>query len=57
MIIQYEDKKLNKTVIEMSLKCDEEIACDNATVIVDKNGNITGWINNDIPLCIITKED
>jgi hypothetical protein len=57
MIVQYTDKVLNRAAIESSLKHDEEIVCENATVIADKNGNITGWINNDIPLCIFTKEE
>ena len=55
MIIQYSDRRLNRAAIESSLRHDEEIACENATVITDKNGNITGWINNDVPLCVITK--
>lgn len=57
MIVQYSDKKLNRAVIEASLRYDEEIVCENATVIADKNGNITGWFNNDIPVCVITKEE
>ena len=57
MIIQYMNKDLNRAAIESSLRCDEQIVCENATVIADKNGNITGWINNDIPLCVFTKED
>lgn len=57
MIVQYSDKKLNRAVIEASLRYDEEIVCKNATVIADKNGNITGWFNNDVPVCVITKEE
>lgn len=56
MIIQYTDKRLNRAAIEASLKHDEEIVCENATVIVDKNGNLS-WINNDVPLCVIVEED
>lgn len=55
MIVQYFDKELNRAAIESSLKHDEEIVCENATVIVDKKGNIS-WIDNDVPLCVITKE-
>lgn len=57
MIVQYSDKRLNRAAIEASLRYDEEIVCENATVIADKNGNITGWINNDVPLCVITKDE
>lgn len=57
MIVQYMDKRMNRKVIESSLAHDEEIVCENATVIADKNGNITGWINNDIPLCVITEDE
>ena len=56
-IVQYQDNKLNRAAIEASLRYDEEIVCENATVIADKNGNITGWINNDVPLCVITKDE
>ncbi len=56
MIVQYSDKKLNRVAIEASLRYDEEIVCENATVIADKNGNIS-WINNDVPLCVIVEED
>lgn len=57
MIVQYSDKRLNRAAIESSLRYDEEIVCENATVIADKNGNITGWFDNDIPVCVITKEE
>lgn len=56
MIIQYQDNYLNRAVIESSLKPDEEIVCDNATVIADKNGNIS-WIDNSVPICVIPKEE
>lgn len=52
MIIQYSDKSLNRAAIESSLKHDEKIVCENATVVVDSNGNIS-WFNNDVPLCVI----
>ena len=39
-------------IIEQSLKHDEEIVCNNATVIADKYGNVTAWVNNDEPLCL-----
>ena len=45
----------NNNVIESSLKHDEEIVCRNATVIADKNGNIS-WVDNDVPLCAITED-
>lgn len=57
MIVQYSDKKLNRAAIESSLRYDEKIVCENATVIADKNGNVTGWFNNDVPVCVITKEE
>lgn len=57
MIIQYEDKRLNRIAIESSLRHDEEIACENATVIVDKSGNVTGWFDNNVPVCVITKDE
>ena len=57
MIVQYDDKRLNRAAIEASLRYDEEIVCENATVIADKNGNITGWFNNDVPVCVITKDN
>lgn len=56
MIVQYSDKRLNRMAIENSLKHNEKIVCENATVIADENGNITGWFNNDIPVCVVTKE-
>lgn len=55
MIVQYSDNRLNRAVIESSLRYDEEIVCENATVIADKNGNIS-WINNDVPLCVIVED-
>lgn len=57
MIVQFADKQINRSIIEASLRHDETIACDNATVIVDKNGNVTGWINNNAPLCVVVKEN
>lgn len=55
MITQYQDKHFNNELIESSLSKDEEIVCRNATVIADKNGNIS-WIDNDVPLCAITED-
>lgn len=57
MIVQYPNRHLNRMAIESSLRMDEEIVCENATVIVDKNGNVTGWFDNDVPVCVITKEE
>lgn len=57
MIIQYSDKRLNRAAIESSLRYDEEIVCENATVIADKNGNITGWFDNDILVCVIANDE
>lgn len=57
MIVQYADKRMNRAAIEASLRHDETIVCENATVIADKNGNVTGWFNNDIPVCVIAKEE
>lgn len=57
MIIQYSDKMLNRKVIESSLRHDEKIACENATVVVDMNGNVTAWFDNDVPVCVITKDE
>lgn len=56
MIIQYEDKRLNRIAIESSLRFDEEIVCENATVIADRNGNVTGWFDNNVPVCVITED-
>lgn len=56
MVIQYDDKRLKRIAIESSLRHDEEIVCENATVIVDKNGNVTGWFDNNVPVCVITKD-
>lgn len=55
-IIQYEDKRLKRIAIESSLRHDEEIACENATVIVDKDGNVTAWFNNDVPVRMIVED-
>ena len=53
--MQYSDKRLNRMAIESSLKYDEEIVCENATVVVDSKGNIS-WFDNNIPLCVITED-
>ena len=55
-MIQYLDKNLNRMAIESSLKYDETLVCENATVIADSKGNIS-WINNDIPICVFEKEE
>jgi len=47
---------LKLATLEASLRHDEEIACTNATVIVDQEGNVTGWIDNDKPFCVIDTE-
>lgn len=56
MIVQYTDKNLNRAAIESSLRYDEEIICENATIIADKKGNITGWFDNDVPVCVIVED-
>ena len=56
MIVQFLNKEMKRMVIEQSLKKDESIACDNATVIVDKDGNITGWFDNDAPVNYIVSD-
>ena len=56
MYIQYFDKRLNRATIEASLRHDEKIVCENAMVIADKNGNITGWIDNSVPMCVIAED-
>ena len=55
MLLQFPNDELSQKAIEMSLKHDEEIVCRNATVVVDSRGNIS-WFDNDVPLCIITKD-
>ena len=39
------------------LKENEHIACTNATVIVDSNDEICGWVDNGKFLTIIAKEN
>lgn len=56
-MIQYMNKELNRLAILSSLKPDETIACENATVVVDGEGNFSCWFNNDVPLCIWEKEN
>ena len=56
-MIQFADKDLNRMAILSSLRRDETIACENATVVVDGNGNFSCWFNNDVPLHIIEIED
>lgn len=56
MFVQYSDKRLNRAIIEASLRRDERVVCENATVIADKNGNITGWLDNNVPVCLIAKD-
>ena len=56
-MIQFTDKNLNRIAILSSLRSDETIACENATVVVDGDGNFSCWFNNDVPLCIIEKEN
>ena len=53
IIYQALTQKQNLKNIEQSLRYDEHIASTNATVIVDNKGNITGWIDNNIPLPVI----
>lgn len=55
-MIQYMDKNLNRMAILSSLRKDETIVCENATVVVDGNGNFSFWVDNDVPLCIIEKD-
>lgn len=54
-MIQFTNKEMNRMAIKSSLKYDEEIVCENATVIVDSKGNIS-WVNNDIPIGIFEAE-
>lgn len=56
-MIQFPNKELNRMAILSSLRKDEIIVCENATVIVDGNGNFSCWFNNDVPLCVIEKEE
>lgn len=41
----------NRKTIEKSLKHDEYIACTNATVMVDDNGDFYGWVDNKYIAC------
>lgn len=56
MITQFPIDEMNQKAIEMSLKHDEEIVCQNATVVVDSKGNIS-WLDNNVPLCVITEDN
>lgn len=68
-IYQLLNQKSTLAFIEKSLKKNEhigntngivivdgEVACADATVIVDDKGNMTGWINNNVPHPIIATE-
>lgn len=35
----------------------EKIVCKNATIIVDKDNNISGWVNNDSMITFIINEE
>lgn len=50
------DRDLNVLALKMALKKDEEVVCTNATVVMDKNGNLS-YFDNDNLLTIIAKED
>jgi len=62
---QYKAKAMNLAAIEMSLRKDEHIAlrhgvvvadgkvvCADAVIIADDSGDITGWADNEIPICV-----
>lgn len=38
------------------LKPGETVACKNATVIVDKDGNVTGWVDNKNRLLVVNSK-
>ena len=46
-----------KVIENIVLKENEHIACTNATVIVDSNDEICGWVDNSKFLTIIAKEN
>lgn len=49
-------KAMNRTMIEQSLRYDEKIACKNATVVVDGEGNVSAWFDNDHPVVVIQED-
>jgi hypothetical protein len=49
------DKPFNRFAIEQAMKHDEEIVCTNATVVMDSNGNLS-YFNNDNLVCMISEE-
>ena len=46
---------LQQKAIELSLAHDEEVVCRNATVIVNKNGDIS-WVDNNTPLTFVEED-
>ena len=54
---QYTAPILKRAAVEASLRHDETIICTNATVIVDGEGNVSGWFDNAAPVMVIGKEE
>lgn len=56
-IYQFPSPEGNLAIIKATLKHNEHIACTNATVLVDDDGNITGWVDNNKTLPYIVAEN
>lgn len=56
-ITQHQMKAANLEAIKRSLGANERIACTNAVVVVDDDGNVRAWFDNDTPVCFIDKEE
>ena len=50
---QYMDPVKNRAAVNKTLRHDEHIECTNATVICDKEGNVSGWFDNDNAVCFL----
>ena len=53
--LQHQLKAANLAAIEASLRHDERIACTNAIVVTDSEGNVTAWFDNSTPV-VFTEE-
>ena len=51
--IQHQLKAANLAAIEASLRHDERIACTNAIVVTDAEGNVTAWFDNNTPVAFM----
>ena len=53
-IMQVPDSALQRKLFEKTLRADEHIACENATVVTNADGVVTAWFRNEQPLCFIS---